>query len=54
MSLTVQDDGSGFDAARVRGLGLLGMQERVAHLGGVFGVKSAPGQGTTLLVELPL
>lgn len=51
--LSVQDDGVGFDAAQVRGLGLLGMEERVTHLGGRFRIESAPGRGTTLLVELP-
>jgi signal transduction histidine kinase len=52
--LTVQDDGSGFDAHRVRGLGLLGMEERVRHLGGLFEIDSQPGRGTSLRVELPL
>jgi len=53
IDLTVQDDGSGFDAARVRGLGLLGMEERVHHLGGEFVVDSQPGLGTRLKVNLP-
>ncbi len=52
--LTVVDDGHGFDARRVRGLGLVGMEERVNHLGGAFAVKSAPGSGTRVEVELPL
>ncbi len=52
--LTVEDDGSGFDARRVRGLGLVGMEERVNHLGGVFEIVSHPGTGTKLEVELPL
>ena len=52
--LTVQDDGCGFDAARVRGLGLLGMEERVHHLGGGFSIDSSPGRGTRLNVRLPL
>jgi signal transduction histidine kinase len=52
--LTVEDDGRGFDARRVRGLGLVGMEERVHHLGGALRVKSRPGAGTTIEVELPL
>ena len=52
--LSVEDDGRGFDARRVRGLGLVGMEERVNHLGGVFEVRSHPGAGTKVAVELPL
>jgi signal transduction histidine kinase len=52
--LTVEDDGRGFDARRVRGLGLVGMEERVHHLGGDLRVKSRPGAGTTIAVVLPL
>jgi len=52
--VTVQDDGSGFDPERVRGLGLLGMEERTRHLGGTFQIDSRPGRGTLLRVTLPL
>jgi signal transduction histidine kinase len=52
--VTVQDDGSGFDPQRVRGLGLLGMEERARHLGGAFQIDSRPGRGTLLSVTLPL
>ena len=51
--VTVQDDGSGFDPQRVRGLGLLGMEERARHLGGTFHIDSKPGRGTLLSVTLP-
>jgi signal transduction histidine kinase len=52
--LRIQDDGTGFDAQRVRGLGLLGMEERARHLGGSFAVDSQAGRGTLLKVSLPL
>ena len=50
----VSDDGQGFDPQRVRGLGILGMEERVRRLGGLFTVDSKPGSGTTLKAEFPL
>ena len=53
LTLTIQDDGHGFDSRHVKGLGLLGIQERVARLGGKCMVHSAPGSGTILSVELP-
>jgi signal transduction histidine kinase len=52
--LNIQDDGRGFDANRVRGLGLLGMSERVAHLNGTLKIESEEGRGTALRIELPL
>lgn len=53
LALSVQDDGQGFDAAQTKGLGLLGIQERVASLGGKCKIHSAPGMGTIVAVELP-
>jgi signal transduction histidine kinase len=51
---TVQDDGAGFDTRFVRGLGLLGMDERVRRLGGSLRIDSQPGRGTLVSAELPL
>jgi signal transduction histidine kinase len=54
LQLSIQDDGTGFDAQRVRGLGLLGIEERTRHLGGRFGIDSQAGRGTLLRINLPL
>ncbi len=57
---SVEDDGIGFDYDAVssgkapRGLGLLGIQERLQVLGGNYEIESAPGQGTKLNVKIPL
>jgi signal transduction histidine kinase len=54
LELTIADDGRGFDAARRQaGLGLPGMRERAAALGGTLAIVSAPGAGCTLIVRLP-
>ena len=52
----VEDDGSGFDPASVDNgsLGLVGMRERVALLGGTLRVESSPDRGTTLAAYVPL
>jgi signal transduction histidine kinase len=56
----VRDNGRGFDAEATmarrgeRGLGLLGMRERVDALGGRFMLHSAPGQGTEVSVAIPI
>jgi signal transduction histidine kinase len=52
---TIADDGRGFDpeAPDRRGLGLLGMEERVKELGGSISVISSPGLGTTVEFRLP-
>ena len=52
--LTVRDDGAGFDTRFVRGLGLLGMEERVRRLGGSFRIDSKLGRGTVIEAELPV
>lgn len=52
----IEDDGVGFDPAQVQTgdhLGLLGMRERADALGGTLTVESAPGKGTTIVVEVP-
>jgi signal transduction histidine kinase len=57
VTLVVQDDGRGFDPEAVRegGLGLIGMNERVALLGGRMTIDSTPeGAGTMVSAELPL
>jgi signal transduction histidine kinase len=54
LSLRIEDDGRGFDHRRVRGLGLVGMSERVAHLRGKCEIESAPSRGTSIRIELPL
>jgi signal transduction histidine kinase len=52
--LTIDDNGRGMDESESRsGLGLLGMQERVAALGGVFAMESAPGRGLHLQMAIP-
>ncbi len=53
LMLIIQDDGQGFDIRQMKGLGLLGIQERVTRLGGTSSVQSKPGDGTILSVELP-
>lgn len=53
--LTIDDDGRGPEYAAPRsGLGLLGMQERAAALGGTFGVDNAPGRGLRLRMAIPV
>jgi len=54
LRILIRDDGQGFDPKTTKGIGLLGMQERVSQLGGEMLVESAPGHGTLLKVQLPL
>jgi len=54
LSVSVQDNGVGFDPGSDKGLGLLGMAERVSHLGGRFHIRSQRGQGTILSAYLSL
>lgn len=52
--LAIRDDGRGFNPQREKGMGLLGIQERVTRLGGQFEIDSKPGRGTELRVALPV
>jgi signal transduction histidine kinase len=56
LTLTISDDGRGFDpaAAGSAGLGLRGMRERAAALDGTVEIASAPGQGATVRVCAPI
>ena len=48
------DDGKGFQPERTRGMGILGMEERVRQLGGELAIRSTPGKGTAVHSELPI
>ncbi|HYE14778.1 MAG TPA: CheR family methyltransferase, partial [Pyrinomonadaceae bacterium] len=58
--LIMEDDGRGFDPFRVetdgvrRGMGLIGIRERAALVGGTVEIESAPGKGTTVFVRTPV
>jgi signal transduction histidine kinase len=54
VQLSIRDDGRGFDPQREKGMGLLGIQERVARLGGRFTIDSRAGEGTEIRIELPV
>jgi signal transduction histidine kinase len=54
ITIEVTDDGHGFNPERQRGMGILGMEERVRRLGGNLTIESAPGKGATVKAELPL
>jgi PAS domain S-box-containing protein len=57
--MEIADNGKAFEVERVlqantnQRLGLVGMRERVEMVGGDFSVESAPGQGTTIRVQIP-
>ena len=56
LRMVIHDNGRGFEpqSPRSTGIGLIGMRERVAAVGGELRITSAPGQGTTVCVTLPL
>jgi two-component system, NarL family, sensor histidine kinase UhpB len=54
LGLTVADDGCGIAGGRAAGLGLRGMQERVAGLGGDYALESQENQGTRICVTIPV
>jgi len=57
---SIEDDGVGFNVRAVesdcrrRGLGLIGMQERLSAIGGTLSIDSEPGRGTKILIQLPM
>jgi signal transduction histidine kinase len=53
LNLSIRDDGVG-GADPAGGSGLIGLRDRVQALGGAIEVNSRPGEGTAILVELPL
>jgi signal transduction histidine kinase len=60
LTIEIEDDGAGFDPARaaggpgsMRGVGLLGMRERIGILGGTLQIDSEPGGGTRILMQVP-
>ena len=56
LQLVVADNGAGISDAKLsdcRSLGLLGMKERVALLGGELSIQGHPGKGTTVTARLP-
>lgn len=57
MILEVRDNGVGIEGSDIdnpKSLGILGMQERTALLGGSIGIKGDRGKGTTIVVTIPL
>ncbi|MBL0130028.1 MAG: sensor histidine kinase [Chitinophagaceae bacterium] len=55
--LSIADEGVGFDkqkTAAKKTLGILGMRERTAMIGGTYEIFSKPGKGTRVIVKIPL
>jgi signal transduction histidine kinase len=54
VAVMIEDDGRGFaEEGETEGIGLLGMRERVALVGGTVTFETSPGAGTTIVVEVP-
>jgi len=53
LHLSIRDDGTG-GADPADGSGLIGLRDRAEALGGSLEVSSPPGEGTLILVQLPL
>ena len=54
LTLTVSDNGVGFDLAARRGMGVLGMEERARELNGTFAVRRRAEGGTEVMVSIPV
>jgi signal transduction histidine kinase len=54
LGLVIRDDGCGFDLGRARGLGLIGLSDRLDTVGGSLTINSAAGFGTSVCVHIPV
>jgi signal transduction histidine kinase len=54
LGLVIRDDGSGFDLDRPRGLGLIGLSDRLGTVGGSLTINSGTGLGTSVCVHIPV
>lgn len=61
LSILVEDDGKGFEVSKIKqgkkasgGMGLFFMEERIRYIGGRFFINSKVGEGTRVLINLPL
>ena len=57
LSLTVEDDGKGFDTRNleaVQGVGWVNIRSRVNYLGGILDVRSAPGEGCSVHIQIEM
>lgn len=52
--LNIHDDGVGAATTNTGGIGVIGMRERVASLGGLLTIETQPGQGFKITVEVPV
>lgn len=55
INVLVEDDGAGFEASAVpAGMGLYAIRKRIDSLAGTLTIDSAPGKGTTVIIDIPL
>ena len=57
LNIMIEDNGKGFDPAlqpRADGMGLNNIEKKTEQLGGTFNLDTKPGQGTTIIIDLPL
>lgn len=55
LQVSIADDGCGFDMnQKAKGLGFRSMRERISSIRGTFQVQSAPGQGTRIIIQIPI
>ena len=57
LTLTVEDDGKGFDVNKIdnlKGFGLTNIQSRVNYLKGKLDIDSSEGKGTSVFIEIPV